>query len=144
MHKLIYIAFMNKKDLLYDLRHNTYATLKPSGIHGIGVFAICDIPKGTKNIFSADRSEWHRIEKKEVDTLPTHAKALVENHCLYDDDHYFIPEYGFKLFDMVVFLNHAEDPNLLSVNDGEYFEAIKDIRAGEELLIDYGTIVEGD
>ena len=89
---------MNKKDLLFELSNNTYATLKPSGIHGIGVFAICDIPKGTKNIFSSDKSEWHKVEKKEVDALPGHAKALVENHCLYDEDHYFIPEYGFKVF----------------------------------------------
>jgi len=135
---------MNKKDLLFELKHHSYATLRPSGIHGIGVFAICDIPKGTKNIFSRDESEWHKVEKKEVDTLPDHAKALVENHCLYDEDHYFIPEYGFKLFDMVVFLNHSELPNLRSVNDGAYFEALRDIRAGEELFIDYGTIVEDD
>lgn len=135
---------MNKKDLLFELSHNTYATLKPSGIHGIGVFAICDIPKGTKNIFSSDKSEWHKVEKKEVDALPGHAKALVENHCLYDEDHYFIPEYGFKLFDMIVFLNHSDEPNLHSVNDGEYFESLRDILAGEELFIDYGSIVDGD
>ena len=135
---------MNKKDLLFELRNETYATLRPSGVHGIGVFAICDIPKGTNNIFSKDRSEWHRIQKKEVDTLPKHAKQLVENHCLYDDDHYFIPEYGFKLFDMVVFLNHSDQPNLRSINNGEYFEALRDIHSGEELFIDYGTIVEDD
>jgi SET domain-containing protein len=135
---------MNKKDLLFELSNNTYTTLKPSGIHGIGVFAICDIPKGTKNIFSSDKSEWHKVEKKEVDALPGHAKALVENHCLYDEDHYFIPEYGFKLFDMIVFLNHSDEPNLRSINDGEYFESLRDILAGEELFIDYGSIVDGD
>jgi SET domain-containing protein len=135
---------MNKKDLLFDLRHNSYATLKPSGIHGIGVFAICDIPKGTKNIFSNDRSEWHKVEKKEVETLPEHVRALVENHCLYDNDHYFIPSYGFKIFDMVVFINHSDIPNLISVNEGEYFEALRDIVAGEELFVDYGMIVEDD
>lgn len=135
---------MNKKDLLHDLRHNTYATLKPSGIHGIGVFAICDIPKGTQNIFSKDQSEWYKVSRKEVEALPDHAKGLVENHCLYDDDHYFIPSYGFKMFDMVVFINHSDTPNLLSVNEGEYFEALRDIVAGEELFVDYGMIVDGD
>jgi SET domain-containing protein len=43
---------------------------------------------------------------------------------------------------LVVYLNHSDTPNLISINDGEYFEAIVDIAAGEELLIDYGTIVE--
>lgn len=135
---------MNKKDLLYELAHATFATLRPSGVHGIGVFAIRDIPKGTKNIFSSDDAEWHKISRKEVDDLPAHAKELVENHCLYDDDHYFIPEYGFKLFDMAVFLNHSDTPNIRSVNDGAHFEAIRDIASGEELFLDYGTIVEGD
>jgi SET domain-containing protein len=45
---------------------------------------------------------------------------------------------------MVVFLNHSDQPNLMSVNDGEYFEAIRDIGSGEELFVDYGTIVDAD
>jgi SET domain-containing protein len=43
-----------------------------------------------------------------------------------------------------VYLNHSDQPNLISVNDGEFFEAIRDIEAGEELLIDYGTIVDSE
>jgi SET domain-containing protein len=45
---------------------------------------------------------------------------------------------------MIVFLNHSDEPNLRSVNDGEYFESLRDILAGEELFIDYGSIVDGD
>ena len=40
-----------------------------------------------------------------------------------DEENYFIPEYGFKMMDMVVDLNHAERPNIISINDGEDFEA---------------------
>lgn len=133
---------MNKKDLLNLLQKETYATLKPSDIHGIGVFAIMHIEKGTKNIFSNTPAEWISVTREEVNLLPLHSRELIENHCLYDDKQYFIPEYGFKLFDMVVFLNHSDHPNLVSVNDGEYFEAIRDIQCGEELFIDYGTIVD--
>ena len=132
---------MNKANLLNELYKETYATLKPSSIHGIGVFAIRDIEKGTKNIFSSTSAEWISVTKEEINSLPLHSRELIENHCLYDDKHYFIPEYGFKLFDMVVFLNHSDHPNLVSVNDGEYFEAIRDITCGEELFVDYGTIV---
>ena len=46
--------------------------------------------------------------------------------------------------DVSLFLNHADTPNIISVNDGDYFEAIRDIKAGEELLIDYGGIVDGE
>ena len=135
---------MNKEALLKELANATYVMIKPSPLHGIGVFAIRDIPKGTKNIFSKGVGDWIKVSKEEVDALPQHSKDLIENHCLFDDDFYFIPDYGFKLVDLVIYLNHSETPNVISLNEGEEFEAIRDIAAGEELLVDYGTIVESD
>jgi len=116
--------------------------IKPSPLHGIGVFAIRTIPKGTKNIFSEGMGEWIQVSKQEVESLPQSSKDLIENHCLFDEDHYFIPEYGFKLVDLVIYLNHSEIPNVRSLNEGEQFEALRDIQEGEELLVDYGTIVD--
>ncbi len=133
---------MNKEALLKELAASTYVMIKPSQLHGIGVFAIRDIPKGTKNIFSKGVGDWIKVSKEEVDALPQHSKDLIENHCLFDEDFYFIPDYGFKLVDLVIYLNHSETPNVISLNDGEEFEAIRDIAIGEELLVDYGTIVE--
>jgi len=133
---------MNKEALLKELSASTYVMIKPSPLHGIGVFAIRDIPKGTKNIFSKGVGDWIKVSKEEVDALPQHSKDLIENHCLFDEDFYFIPDYGFKLVDLVIYLNHSETPNVISLNDGEEFEAIRDIANGEELLVDYGTIVE--
>jgi SET domain-containing protein len=133
---------MPKQTLLHQLQHQTFITLKPSPTHGIGVFALVDIPKGTKNLFSNDTSEWIHLTTEEVESLPVQSKSLIENFCLYDADGYFVPEYGFKMMDLVVYLNHSDTPNVVSVNDGEYFETIKEIKVGEELFIDYGTIVE--
>jgi len=135
---------MNKEALLKELASSTYVMIKPSPLHGIGVFAIRDIPKGTKNIFSKGVGDWIKVSKEEVDALPQHSKDLIENHCLFDEDFYFIPDYGFKLVDLVIYLNHSETPNVISLNEGEEFEAIRDIANGEELLVDYGTIVESD
>ena len=135
---------MNKVALLKELASSTYVMIKPSPLHGIGVFAIRDIPKGTSNIFSKGVGDWIKVSKEEVDALPQHSKDLIENHCLFDEDFYFIPDYGFKLVDLVIYLNHSETPNVISLNDGEEFEAIRDIAIGEELLVDYGTIVECD
>jgi SET domain-containing protein len=135
---------MNKEALLKELANSTYVMIKPSPLHGIGVFAIRAIPKGTKNIFSKGVGDWIKVSKEEVGTLPQHSKDLIENHCLFDEDFYFIPDYGFKLVDLVIYLNHSETPNVISLNDGEEFEAIRDIACGEELLVDYGTIVESD
>lgn len=134
---------MTKEALLSELQHDTKIALRPSRVHGIGVFAICDIPKGCRTIFSRGVGGWVRLSFAEVEQLPPHSRSLVETYCLYDDTHYFVPDYGFKVMDLALYLNHSDTPNIISVNEGEYFEALRDIRAGEELLVNYGTIAEG-
>lgn len=135
---------MTKAELLAELSNNTYVMLKPSPIEGIGVFAIADIPKGCRTMFSKPDAddEWITITKKEIESLPAPAQFLVGNYCLYDEENYFVPAQGFKKMDLALFINHADTPNIISLNDGDYFEAIRDIKAGEELLVDYGEIVD--
>ena len=130
--------------MLEQLRHHTFVTLRPSKIQGIGVFALTDIKKGQRGLFSSDASEWIAVSKEEVAALPIHSRLLVENFCLFDEENYFIPEYGFKIMDIVVYLNHSDVPNVQSINDGEDFEALRDIEEGEELFVDYGEIVESE
>ena len=137
---------MNKEELLKELAGNTWVMIRPSPIEGIGVFALQDIPKGCRSMFSKATADeqWISISKTEVEKLPAHAKALIENYCLYDEENYFVPDYGFKKVDLVNFLNHSDTPNIISINEGEFFEAIHDIKKGEELVIDYGEIVNDD
>ena len=134
---------MNKIELIAELTANTYVMLKPSAIEGIGVFAMVDIPKGCRQMFCKPdvNDEWITLSYGEVTALPPHAKFMVENYCLFDDINYFVPGDGFKKIDLSLFLNHADTPNIISINDGDYFEAVKDIQAGEELVVDYGQIV---
>jgi len=137
---------MTKEELLAELRHGTYVMLKPSTIEGVGVFAVRDIPKGCREMFSkpTPADQWISLSMQEVEELPVHARFLVGNYCLFDDENYFVPGQGFKSIDLSLFLNHSDTPNIESIHDGDYFEALRDISAGEELLIDYGTIVEGE
>lgn len=133
---------MTKEELLKELSQETYVALKPSAVHGIGVFAIMDIPKGCRNLFSKNVGDWIKLPISDVERLPEHSRSLIETYCLYDEEHYFVPDYGFKIMDLVNYLNHSSVPNVISVNDGEYFEALVDIPAGTELMINYGDIVE--
>ena len=137
---------MTKEELLRELSGNTWVMLKPSPIEGIGVFALQDIPKGCRNMFGKPDAagEWITVTKREIEELPAHAQFLVGNYCLYDEDNYFIPAHGFKKMDISLFLNHSDAPNIISVNDGDYFEAIRNIKKDEELVIDYGGIVDGE
>jgi SET domain-containing protein len=134
---------MKKARLLQELQQDTWVKLAPSGVHGIGVFALRDIPRGCRSLFSSGTGDWIRISFEEAEKLPEHSRNLVETYCLYDETHYFVPEHGFKLMDIVLYLNHSDQPNIASVNDGEEFEALRDINAGEELLVNYGSIADG-
>ena len=131
-----------KQKLIHELTHQTFIILKPSPVQGIGVFAIRNISKGQRNLFSNDQSEWIKISKAEIENLPSSSRFLVENHCLYDDKHFYVPEYGFKMIDPVIYINHSDTPNIRSINDGMDFEALREITEGEEIFIDYGEIVE--
>ena len=132
---------MTREELLKELSEETFITLKPSPVHGIGVFALRDIPKGCKTLFSRNVGEWIRVPISDIDQLPDQTRNMVETYCLYDETHY-LPDYGFKVMDMVNYLNHSSSPNVISVNDGEYFESLREIKEGEELLVNYGEIVD--
>lgn len=88
--------------------------------------------------------QWIMVSKKEVESLPGHARMLIENYCLFDEEKYYVPDYGFKKVDVSLFLNHSDSPNVISIQEGDYFEAMQDIKAGEELFLDYGEIVAGE
>lgn len=134
---------MPYSQLLDQLKNHTYIKLNSSKIQGIGVFAIKDISKGCRGLFSNGKEEWIKVPIHEVEKLPGHSRSLIETYCLFDEENYFVPEFGFKMIDPVIYLNHSSHPNIISINDGEDFEALHDILAGEELLIHYGELADG-
>ena len=129
---------------LAGLRSQSYVMLRPSPIAGVGVFAICDIPKGCRDMFSAPGAddEFVAVPRALIDVEPPHIRALIENYCLYDATTYWVPRDGFRRLDCSLFLNHSDTPNVVSVDDGASFEALRDIAPGEELLVDYGELVD--
>jgi hypothetical protein len=129
---------------LATLRAQSYVMLRPSPIAGVGVFAIRDIPRGCRDMFTppGNDDDFVAVPRALVEAEPAHVRALVENYCLYDDTTYWVPRDGFRQIDLSLCLNHSDTPNVVSVNDGAYFEALRDIAAGEELLVDYGELVD--
>ncbi len=135
-----------RERLLRELRDDTWVMLKPSAVAGIGVIAMRDIPKGCRSMFSKPDAptEWIAVPRADIDALPEASRHIVENYCLYDEATYHVPAHGFKKVDLAYFLNHSETPNVRSVNDGDWIEALRDISVGEELFIDYGELVDDD
>lgn len=129
---------MTAADLLADIA-TTRVGLAPSPIHGIGVFALADIPAGTRDLFSPPRP-WVPVPEAEVQALPPPARRLVQTYCLWDAGTYYLPPDGFRVFDLVMYLNHSDEPNLKSVNGGDQFVTTRAVKTGDELTVDYGTL----
>ena len=108
--------------------------LAPSPGKGIGVFAFRRIRKGEQlNDWTND--DW-RFVKKENATGKL--KSLCQHFGIWDDDGYHIPRDWHRLC-ISWYLNHSDTPNVGNP-DTESAYALRDIRPGEELLIDYDEI----
>lgn len=129
---------MTAAELLADVAA-TRVGLAPSPLHGVGVFALADLPEGTSDLFSPPRP-WVPVPEAAIDALPPAAQHLVRTYCLWDAGTYYLPPGGFRAPDLVTFLNHSDTPNLRSVNGGDYFVTTRAVRKGEELTVDYGTL----
>ena len=116
-----------------------YFRLKPSTIvgAGVGVFATNDIPRGTKlpELFGADDVVRFSREEFAALELPDEIK---DHFTVRYDTEYFLP----KLINRMSvgwYLNDSTEPNLGHDSAYNYF-ALRDIAAGEELLINYDEL----
>jgi len=115
------------------------ARLAPSPIHGIGVFAICAIRKGTK-LFFGDLDEMVWVEKDELHRLPKRTRKLYDDFTVLKDNRYGCP-LSFNRLTPAWYLNHSKTPNV-RCDENFDFVAIRNIKAGEELTADYSTYSE--
>lgn len=125
-----------KKEILQHLQSDVYCKIGVSKTHGVGVFAIREIPKGAMPLRSLRRLKEFEFPIKELKKLPREVKKQVEVFCFVEDGVASIPSIGLNSFDMAVYLNHSKKPNLRFKRNGS-LEALKRIRKGEELFIDY-------
>jgi uncharacterized protein len=103
-----------------------HTRLQPSKIHGVGVFAIVEIPEGTA-LFSDDRDIiW--VKEREVATLPKELKRLYEDFAIIKNRKYGCPS-NFNLLTLSWYLNDSDNPNVAV--DNEYnMSALRDIEVG--------------
>ncbi|MBY0501984.1 MAG: SET domain-containing protein [Alphaproteobacteria bacterium] len=106
--------------------------LGPSEISGIGVFATHNILKGTQ-IFSGAHSPRKMITKDIPSDFLKYCIFLNDEECL-------CPE-RFDRMEIGWFLNHSHNPNV-SITPEKKLVAICDIKAGEEILVDYNELNE--
>jgi len=124
-----------KKD--QEISHiNVYARLAPSKIHGVGVFAIQNIPQGT-NIFLGDSSRLIWVSAKVVGKQPPKIKKLYNDFCVVKGDKYGCPN-NFNNLTVAWYLNNSKKPNVRCDKNYDFF-ASRNIKSGEELTVDYSA-----
>ena len=104
--------------------------LKPSPISGIGVFAAHDITKGEYLRLFVSGSK-----ARSASAVP----EAFKQYCVGQGDLLYGP-FDFARIDVGWYVNHSFEPNAKHV-DFEYF-ACQDIKAGEEITVDYNTLGE--
>jgi SET domain-containing protein len=134
---VIEINKMNKDDFekLKKIANRFYVCLKASPIEGVGVFAMRDIPKKTCPFYY--ESKFFRLTDEEYEQLPEYFKAYVKRYIVKQKGFYQIPLNPYEIFDYTAFLNHSDNPNI-----DEDFKAVRDIKSGEEITVDYRNIDE--
>ena len=116
-----------------------YVRLKRSRIHGIGVFAIRDIPKGTY-VFRGDNHEMVWVKASATSRLDKAVKMLYSDFCVSRNGRYGCPK-NFNLLTPAWYLNHSKKPNMAA--DKKYdFYSLRRIKKGEELTVDYDTYAD--
>jgi len=119
-----------------------YSRLKCYRISGIGVEAIQDIPKDAY-IFDPDDDELISVKVADIEEkfLPGDPiRKLYEDFCVRDGNVYQCPT-SFNALTPSWFLNHSETPNV-AADLSLRFYALREIKAGEELTVDYRTYSE--
>jgi len=80
------------------------------------------------------------IKKSRLRGLAGEHRKLYDDFCIKRGEWYGCPR-NFNLMTPAWYLNHSSTPNVAS--DKSYrFYALRDIRTGEELTVDYGTYSE--
>lgn len=123
------------------LNETVYAKLAPSPVHGVGVFAIRPIPKGTPITDYRGENIWNGwvcdMQPKEFEEILPEIQALILDRMIFEEGKSmrFTSPNASQL--LIAFLNHSEDPNTDGLN------AVRDIAAGEEITEDFRSIAAG-
>lgn len=114
-----------------------FVRLKPSKLHtgGVGVFAICPIPKGT-NVFAGESERLVWTDSKNLPRRPE-LRRLYTDFGVLREGRYATPP-NFNAMGPGWYLNNSTTPNV-KCDENLDFIAIRDISTGEELSADYST-----
>jgi len=134
----------NKKQKILKILKNTYCRLKASGIEGVGVFAVREIPRGKNPFVGIKEKKWQKFLLTDFKGVDKNVLKMIDDFFVIEKDQsVYIPEDGLNGIDVSFFINNSKNPNLKIVGDGKsealIFKTTKKIKKGEELTVSYAT-----
>lgn len=125
-----------QQDQITQLTNMVKARIAPSKIHGVGVFALVDLPKGTKLyadsvpvVYTLSHANLKKLDKEVRDLLLERFPNIINgSRFVYPTER------------LLAFMNHDKNPNYDPASD----EVMRDIKKGEEITEDYTQIPNYD
>ena len=99
-----------KETIMNHLANEVYCHLGISPVHGIGVFAVRPIPKGTNPLRSLVKHREISFTHAELKSLPKGVRKQIDMFCYYDDSGVMISTMGMNTMDFSIYLNHSKQP----------------------------------
>lgn len=134
-----------KENMVTPMKSSEFSfILQPSSLGGIGVFATHDIPKNSL-VFNTK----FKIRTLKIKDVP----APFIQFCVYLNDEDCLGPENFDHMEIGWYINHSNTPNIArkytaytaeEINSfkARPFVAIQDIKAGDEILVDYNYLDE--
>jgi len=137
----------NKYKLLKNLQE-TYCSFGISKVHGIGVFAIRDIPIGVDPFPTIKPEKIIKLTDEDLEILPKEIICKIKDIFVRCDKMYHIYDLGLNCMGVKFHVNHSKNPNIgikkgIITKSYVPFITLKNIKKGEELFWDY-TLSNGD
>ncbi|BEP57115.1 MULTISPECIES: SET domain-containing protein [unclassified Variovorax] len=126
----------------HAISSHPHIEVRHSDVHGAGIFALCDLAQGSLiGIYTGRRYSADEVHGKDWDNRLTYLFGLSDGTTID----------GAEGGNATRHLNHACEPNCEALEvygEGSQLvlriEAVRHIRAGEELFIDYALNVDAD
>ena len=121
------------QDQQAKLLNNVVKTrIAPSSIHGVGIFAITNILKGTK-LYLDNRPDMYSLKYENFNLLAPKVKELILSRwpSIVEGSRFIYPDAC-----NMAYMNHSDDSNYDNVSN----ETKRDIMDGEEITEDYRNI----
>lgn len=115
---------------------NPKTFVKESSIEGKGRFTSEDIKKGEIITIKAG----HIVHKDDLDKF---REVIKHSEMQIADEFYVIPTSEQETENIITYLNHSCDPNI-GIEGNVIVVAMRDIKSGEELCLDYAMIYNHD